>query len=196
MKKSLIFTAIFTFFLTSGCGSAEPSTSSSESESETIVSISLDEYKESVASFNTSIYDATIVLYNLGVREFTEWDTSESISSAEPDLDNILSNSYAWLEENGGHTKEDVDTTYESLSDTYADIITSEVSGSETEMEEIETAVKDIYSAYSSLYSLTTNLSGEKDNFANTFDSNVAAVKEQNNIISLLVDEEESTVTE
>lgn len=143
----------------------------------------LDGYKEKVSEFRSSVYEASIILGNIGVYENNYWKALGSLS------DNMVESAFDWLAENSDESKETVEANNENIRAAYKELALIDV-GDDGEAAEIDAGVRALYDGYSELYSTVLNPSGSRGYFATSVSDLMSEVQSANDDLLLFLPEE------
>ncbi|MDD3369235.1 MAG: Ltp family lipoprotein [Lachnospiraceae bacterium] len=180
MRKKIVLVAMSLSIFICSCGSDPISTdetanqSSSISES-TVEAYSEDEFNSKASELYTFLYDSSIELLNLGEREYNQWDASIKLGVSSVDFEKILSDSYSWLSENSGATKETLESDCALIKQQYNVLIDMNVS--DGHIDDTLSYIKELYDSYINLYVMVSDPSGEIDAFADSYNSYLKSIK-------------------
>lgn len=184
MRKifAIILAVVLTVSLCS-CSGNSPSDETGAKETVKADNFDFDGYKEKASEFRRSVYEASIILGNLGVYENDYWKALGGLS------DDMVDNAFDWLAKNSGESKETVEANNESIHAAYKKLVLIDV-GDDGEAAEIDSGVRSLYDGYSELYSTVLNPSGSRGYFATSVSDLMSEVQSANDDLLLFLPEE------
>lgn len=142
----------------------------------------LDEYKREASEFRRSVYDASIILGNVGVYENKYWEISGSLN------DEIVNRAFDWLAKNSDESKKTVDANNESIRAAYKKLVLIDIKDN-AEATEINSGIRSLYDAYCELYRTVLAPSGSRGNFATSISDLINKIQSANDNLRLFLPE-------
>lgn len=178
----------FLCFVLTGCTPSDAvKTSTTLAPAETTTAFDLNGYKDLISECNASIYDASILLSNMGQWEYNYWKNMVSMNGV-LNYDLMAQKAEDWLNEKAEVSAGTVKENYDAICESYRQIIKTEIEGKEAE--KILETFDELFVTYSNLYLLVTSPSGSINIFADSFNDYTNSIKNNNSLLDTLTEKE------
>lgn len=151
---------------------------SEDAAPETEPEIDLDEYKSLVGEFRANVYDASVILMNMGNYEASFMKALGSTS------DTLVDDAFEWLEKKSDNTKASFEALDESVAAQFGEILEM-TKGDAAQL--IFAQVNTLYTDYTALYDTVTTVPYSVSAFTSEFNEAMSAVKDDLKILDATV---------
>ena len=160
-----------------------------ESENTVISTIdtpqNVDELKTLIGLGNTKIAEALVMYSNMAHYEYNYWSALEKLGTWQPDFNSMSEKAYAWVEEEGGWTKDQLMESHDEICLFYKAFASSGISGAE--IDNIKEKFEALFDDYYAIHSLVTEPSGSSSAFVTSFNEHIESANALNEKISIIL---------
>lgn len=183
MKKLLAFLLFFVFLLTlCSCETQRKETKEPEQAvsdetkdteqavieetKETEQEVSIKDYTTAAAALNEDIYQASVILSNVGKYIYNYWKALDSVGGNFK-TDNAIEKADEWLQKNSDESIETIKASYADIADRYAELLRMNIS--DPVAEKTTEKISDMYDTYCTFYSTVISPQGERSEFSEIY---------------------------